>query len=237
MSLLSSYASPWKTESDQPRKRTPQIKNMVASSNEETFTEKYIEKMPSSNPTPAPNPSIIQKTNKTTEESFNNNDGSSLASSKMNNLLNKMTDNETDGKMAIFNPPPNPILQKKEQFNPIELLPAGTPPPLSSIHKNANSSSSYAANENNLGIYNNYKKSYEPPKNLQKPYYSKMAGGDDSYGNDKLLEKINYMIHLLEEQQNEKTNNETEEFILYSFLGIFIIFIVDSFTKVGKYTR
>lgn len=235
MSLLSSYASPWKTESEQPRKRTPQIKNMVASSNEETFAEKNVEKMPGSNSNT--NPIIIQKTNKNAEESFNSNDGS-LTSSKMNNLLNKMTDNETtDGKMAIFNPPPNPILQKKEQFNPIDLLPAGTPPPLSSIHKNANSSSSYAANENNLGIYNNYKKSYEPPKNLQKPYYSKMSGGDDSYGNDKLLEKINYMIHLLEEQQNEKTNNETEEFILYSFLGIFMIFIVDSFTKVGKYTR
>jgi hypothetical protein len=52
-----------------------------------------------------------------------------------------------------------------------------------------------------------------------------------------LIEKLNYMIHLLEEQQDEKTNNITEEVILYSFLGIFIIFIVDSFTKVGKYTR
>jgi hypothetical protein len=45
------------------------------------------------------------------------------------------------------------------------------------------------------------------------------------------------MISLLEEQQDEKTNNVTEEVILYSFLGIFIIFIVDSFAKVGKYVR
>jgi hypothetical protein len=52
-----------------------------------------------------------------------------------------------------------------------------------------------------------------------------------------LMEKINYMIHLLEEQQDEKTGNVTEEVILYSFLGIFIIFIVDSFYYVGKYTR
>jgi hypothetical protein len=28
-----------------------------------------------------------------------------------------------------------------------------------------------------------------------------------------------------------------EEVILYSFLGVFIIFIVDSFARVGKYTR
>jgi hypothetical protein len=45
------------------------------------------------------------------------------------------------------------------------------------------------------------------------------------------------MIHLLEEQQDERTNNVMEEVILYSFLGIFIIFIVDSFARVGKYTR
>lgn len=55
--------------------------------------------------------------------------------------------------------------------------------------------------------------------------------------NDVLMEKLNYMIHLLEEQQDERTNNVTEEVILYCFLGIFIIFIVDSFARVGKYTR
>ena len=46
-----------------------------------------------------------------------------------------------------------------------------------------------------------------------------------------------YMINLLEEQQDQKTGSVTEEVVLYSFLGVFIIFIVDSFTKVGKYTR
>jgi hypothetical protein len=51
------------------------------------------------------------------------------------------------------------------------------------------------------------------------------------------MEKINYMIHLLEEQQMEKTANITEEFILYIFLGVFVIFTVDSFTRVGKYVR
>jgi len=55
--------------------------------------------------------------------------------------------------------------------------------------------------------------------------------------NDVLLQKLNYMIHLLEEQQDEKTSNVTEEVILYSFLGIFIIFVCDSFARVGKYVR
>ena len=62
--------------------------------------------------------------------------------------------------------------------------------------------------------------------------------GQSSNGqNDALLNKINYMINLLEDQQDERTNNVTEEVVLYSFLGIFIIFVVDSFARVGKYTR
>ena len=55
--------------------------------------------------------------------------------------------------------------------------------------------------------------------------------------NDILLNKLNYMIHLLEEKQDEKTNNVTEEVVMYSFLGIFMIFICDSFSRVGKYIR
>ena len=55
--------------------------------------------------------------------------------------------------------------------------------------------------------------------------------------NQLLIEKLNYMINLLEEQQDQKTGSVTEEVVLYSFLGIFIIFVIDSFTKVGKYVR
>jgi hypothetical protein len=72
-------------------------------------------------------------------------------------------------------------------------------------------------------------------KNKQMELSDSMPGF--SSGNDVLLNKINYMINLLEEQQDERTNNVTEEVILYSFLGIFIIFLVDSFARVGKYTR
>jgi len=75
-----------------------------------------------------------------------------------------------------------------------------------------------------------------------KNYYSSESSGFpmNSYQNDTnqvLLEKLNYMINLLEEQQDQKTGSVTEEVVLYSFLGVFIIFVVDSFTKVGKYVR
>lgn len=55
--------------------------------------------------------------------------------------------------------------------------------------------------------------------------------------NKLLMEKLNYMIHLLEEKNDEKTNNVMEEVILYSFLGIFIIFLIDSFNHLGRYKR
>ena len=76
--------------------------------------------------------------------------------------------------------------------------------------------------------------------NLDKDHINKMHYKEQaslSGGNDVLLNKINYMINLLEDQQDERTNNVTEDVVLYSFLGIFIIFVVDSFARVGKYTR
>ena len=77
------------------------------------------------------------------------------------------------------------------------------------------------------------------PKN----YYSSKSSdfSTNSYvqndSNQVLIEKLNYMINLLEEQQDQKTGSVTEEVVLYSFLGVFIIFVIDSFTKVGKYVR
>jgi hypothetical protein len=65
------------------------------------------------------------------------------------------------------------------------------------------------------------------------PYYdnSKTVSTPD------ITNKLEYLIHLLEEQRDIKRGTVTEELILYSFLGIFIIFVLDSFVRVGKYTR
>ena len=59
----------------------------------------------------------------------------------------------------------------------------------------------------------------------------------DSYKNNEVLDKLNYMISLLEEQRDEKTGQVTEELILYVFLGIFTLFVLDTFVKNGKYSR
>ena len=56
--------------------------------------------------------------------------------------------------------------------------------------------------------------------------------------NNELLKKIDNILYLLEEQNEQNYNYITEELILYLFLGIFIIYVLDSFVRVGgKYTR
>ena len=76
-------------------------------------------------------------------------------------------------------------------------------------------------------------------------YYKQFSPYQGSYqipqpsnnSNYELLKKLDNILHLLEEQQEEKTNLITEELILYVFLGVFVIYVLDSFVKVGKYTR
>ena len=63
------------------------------------------------------------------------------------------------------------------------------------------------------------------------------ASNSSPEGNDVLLQKLDHIITLLEDQRDEKTGHVTEELVLYCFLGVFIIFIVDSFARAGKYVR
>lgn len=68
------------------------------------------------------------------------------------------------------------------------------------------------------------------------PYYTQMSEQPISNRNE-LMKKMDKILHLLEEQQDQKTGHATEELVLYSFVGVFIIFIVDSFARAGKYVR
>jgi hypothetical protein len=84
-----------------------------------------------------------------------------------------------------------------------------------------------------------HNKNYYNQTRIATPNSSSAINNDSSYGdaNQVLIDKLNYMINLLEDQQDERTNNVTEEVVLYSFLGVFIIFVVDSFARVSKYVR
>lgn len=146
-----------------------------------------------------------------------------IMSSKVSELLSKLTTDNDGNKLADYEP----------NFRP-EITITKTEP--TDISKEP-MTSKYSANDINLANLSNYTQTYGSQPLFQKtqPYYTKM--GVSSGNDDKLMEKINYMIHLLEQQQIEKTANVTEEFILYMLLGVFVIFTVDSFTRAGKYVR
>ena len=103
----------------------------------------------------------------------------------------------------------------------------------------------YGSQTTNEDYYKKFIPNYPnhvPPNaaSVNKPYYDSYPTAmphNQSPENGVLIEKLNYMIHLLEEQQDERIGSVTEEVILYSFLGIFVIFLVDSFTRIGKYKR
>jgi hypothetical protein len=163
-----------------------------------------------------------------------------------------------------FNPPPQPAISKEPSStepmtnmttqNDLMFRTLGRAPQPTYQNKDNLDLNDYSNYGDSKTIEEYYKKvvpGYNPnnnphnnlhnPQNPHNKLYHKM-NYDTPMNNiepnqDVLLKKINYMISLLEEQQDEKTNNVTEEVILYSFLGIFIIFIVDSFAKVGKYVR
>jgi hypothetical protein len=80
--------------------------------------------------------------------------------------------------------------------------------------------------------------SQEKKDEYAKAYYTSpntLSTADDD--NNELLDKLNYMIFLLESQKDEKVETVTEDMVLYCFLGVFMIFMVDSFVQVGRYVR
>lgn len=180
-------------------------------------------------------------------------------SNKVNSVLDKIhnTNDDDDDDNFTFNPPPKPesvgvmkttppAQSKIESFvTPLGRTIGKTPTP--NYEGSDNLDLNDYKNYGNDKTIEEYYKSVMPGYNNQqknvvnRPYYPYREPQNSDIveqpSQDLLLKKLNYMITLLEEQQDEKTNNVTEEVILYSFLGIFIIFIADTFVRAGKYTR
>ena len=193
-----------------------------------------------------------------TKENFDTNKVNSVLE-KIHNNLDK--DDDEDDDTHMFNPPPKPesagvgrtIPKKNDQESMMNM----------SLHSNdamfrtlgraprpnyegtdnldLNDYTNYGDHKSNEEYYKRVIPGYTPQKNVaNKPYYNYnnvSATIPEIPSQDVLLQKLNYMITLLEDQQDERTNNVTEEVVLYSFLGIFIIFIADTFVRAGKYVR
>jgi len=137
-----------------------------------------------------------------------------VTSNRVTKLLNKIHESfdNNDDNLVDFNPPPMPKS-------------AG-------VHKTV-SRESGVENSRELPKYTEYYnsniESFKPFNVYNKPVQHENEGD--------VNKKLNDILRLLQEQQESRTDHVTEEIILYSFFGIFIIYLVDSFKSVGKYTR
>ena len=92
-----------------------------------------------------------------------------------------------------------------------------------------------AAKENEIykQFVNNYTNSVG--KDFYNSNYSSNLNASTS--NNDLIKRLDKILYLLEEDRNDQNHLITEELILYVFLGVFIIYVLDSFVKAGKYVR
>lgn len=257
MSYLLLSASPYKSDENTNKKRSSQMRKFIkakpsnidqetsdisATSHDDLFREGY------ENVTSGSNADAMSFNNLQTVNDNRN--------ARINDVLNKMSassgedDNNNNSKMGNFKPLEHPSINVKRDLTEIDSSDTEYIPKVPSYVNASNALKSgvfsYSGAETAVPtatpLYSNYNQSYQVPTSIKTAPYmfspaSAHVGGQQMINDGKLMERINYMIHLLEEQRNEKTSNITEEFILYTFLGIFVIYIVDSFTRAGKYSR
>ena len=82
-----------------------------------------------------------------------------------------------------------------------------------------------------------YNKIEAPHMPLMQAYQSEPKYSSPTSDQTIILEKLDKIIHLFEETNEGKSNQKVEEIILYSFLRVFIIYVLDSFARIGKYVR
>ena len=171
-------------------------------------------------------------------EMKNDEDEQKEKNARVLNLMNKLKPNNDGSNLENFEPLNNKPLSNKVKEQPKEekekTTEGMTTSPSTYLPKNTRPEP---------GMFRPNNLHQENMSDLKETYSGRMAflpnkkvEGLDT-NNDSLAEKINYMIHLLEQQQTEKTDNIMEEFVLYAMLGVFVIFTVDSFTRAGRYVR
>ena len=249
---LSSTASLWTNDNvSQTKKRNPSMRKTAKirpyNDNTQMDPDTFYEQSENFQNLQSSTPNTIDETQTLQNEK----------TSRVNEMLNKLTASNNDGnKLTDFVPLDNPSVtiqrnnmsdsnnymfgidsstdvNTSRNLKSNELLP-------NSLKQPDNSIGNYSSNDSNSSNLTQYNQSYNSPKLFNNQPYS--VPGPSNYSgsgkiDERIMEKMNYMIHLLEEQHNEKTANVTEEFILYLFLGIFVIYVVDSFSRTGKYTR
>ena len=152
---------------------------------------------------------------------------------------NHNDDDDDDNGLSDYDPLSNKeksLNKKREEVEEEQMLNMGLKQQESFLSKQENFQRMHQERKDNLTPY------LSELRNEYSDYYNSGNTSPNQENNvmqpeSDLMKKLNYVVHMLEEQQDEKTQTITEELILYTFLGIFVIFVVDSFSKVTKYKR
>lgn len=145
-----------------------------------------------------------------------------LIDNNPNDYIIKPTEKEKINKHTLGNIIGKEIHKNKNEGSEMKIL---------DIHKNLKE-------ENDKELSNFYNKIEETPKIqlnevsndfmlLEKPI-TKPASLDN---------KINYILEILDQEKEIRSEQKNEEIVLFCFLGLFIIYVLDSFASIGKYSR
>ena len=172
------------------------------------------------------NQKLNQNQNQNTIESIQQNNENRLT--RVQQLINDMNIENDGQSLANF----KPIDYSNNNSTSVPIKPLYS----SSSFNNSNTNSDIKSNP-----YSSYNDVYLGDSKIGSvPYYKNNYNNTKPTDNglsERIMEKLSRMMHILEEQQDQKTGHVTEEVVLYSFLGIFIIFVIDSFARAGKYVR
>ena len=230
MASLASYAAPFDNEeessSTQPAKKVNAIQQKRQKN--KTMKRRDIENS---------NTSQHNTKNPKLEAMMNAIISSTKPQSNDNEHEDDYDDEDGNGNMGNFQPLPPPLSASAQRLNNgTGDSPSGHPLLPQAIVQNPDINKNIKNTETFTQLPGSLSRQYQQQ---YIPYYNQSS--DDLSPNganrDELLEKLHQIIYMLEEHKNNKNANSTEEIILYFFLGIFIIFIVDSFARVGKYVR
>jgi len=137
--------------------------------------------------------------------------------------IKKKLRNKTEKKEVSF------VLDENDDNDLVDFTPINDKPNNTLVTDISDKSNNDSFAYENIGFFSD---NFNKPKVIEN-----MNENSNSSNSNSLEEKVNYLIELLEKQNEKKTDYVTEEIVLYLFLGIFIIYTVDSFTRINKYTR
>jgi hypothetical protein len=164
---------------------------------------------------------------------------------KIQDIINKMGSVQVEndgGNLAEFKPLDHPLVEPPKMPPQVQQLYRATQSPQAPVQPSySNVSTASLGGVDRTAAYHT---AYEVPTQVASwsrgasgAQGTPMGGAAAGTTDTRLLDKINYMIHLLEQQQNDKTGHALEEFVMFSMVGVFIIYVLDSFSRTAKYTR